>query len=92
MDLGFARRRASRSTSTATLELASLLAEVAARQAVSPTAQANALAERDRDHLVSRHPEIERFAPRADRQQIANNVSSFSPDAADVIVTLGKAL
>jgi hypothetical protein len=91
MDLGFARRSNAATThANAALDLASLLSEIAARQAVTPTARASAAADMHEDALISVHPEIERFAPRADRKTIGNAVSSFSPEVASAILTSRK--
>jgi hypothetical protein len=93
MDLGFARRRnAHQSAKGVTSELTRLLADIAARQAVSPTAQAEIRASLAEDPLLSAHPEIENFAPRADRKTVANAVASFSPDVSETLVTHGKPL
>ncbi len=69
-----------------------LLAEIAGRQAVTPTAQALASAEFLENQTHSAHPEIERFAPRTDRKPLANAVSSFSAGAAQTILTHRKPL
>jgi hypothetical protein len=93
MDLGFARRsRARDSAQNATAELVRLLAEIAGRQAVTPTAQALASADFAETQNLSDHREIDCFAPRADRSPFANAVSSFSKEAAQTILTHRKPL
>ena len=91
MDLGFARRsHARKAQEKDSLDLGSLLSQIAARQALSPTARACAEQSAHEDRLTSAHPEIERFAPRADRKIIGNAVSSFSPEVARAIHTSYK--
>ncbi len=86
MDLGFARRtNAAQAKATAALDLASLLSQIAARQSQTPTARASATGETHENVAMSMHPEIERFAPRADRKAIGNAVFSFSQEVANAI-------
>lgn len=88
MDLGFARRsNAAQAKATAALDLVSLLSQIAARQSQTPTARATAAGETYENVALSMHPEIERFAPRADRKTIGNAVFSFSQEVAHAIRT-----
>ncbi len=86
MDLGFARRtNAAQAKATAALDLASLLSQIADRQSLTPTARASAALDVPENAPMSMHPEIERFAPRADRKTIGNAVFSFSQEVANAL-------
>jgi hypothetical protein len=91
MDLGFARRRTATNRQTqASLDLATLLAEIAARQSVSPTAQAMAGLEAWSPGTASAHPDTEHFAPRNNRKANPKPVASFSPEVASAMHTSRK--
>jgi hypothetical protein len=91
MDLGFARRHTVKNRQTQdALNLATLLADIAARQAMSPTALATAQLGAPSLPVDAAHPESERFAPRSDRKATATTTSSFSPEVASVMHTSRK--
>jgi hypothetical protein len=91
MDLGFARRRTAKNRQTQdSLDLATLLAEIAARQAMTPTAQATSQAGSLPSPADAAHPETECFAPRSDRKTNVSMISSFSPEVASAMHTSRK--
>ncbi|MFM9853328.1 MAG: hypothetical protein ACKVOJ_11065 [Sphingomonadaceae bacterium] len=91
MDLGFARRRAATNRQTQdSLDLATLLAEIAARQSVSPTAQAMSAIETGSPGTIAAHPETEFFAPRHGVKANQKSVASFSPEVASAMHTSRK--
>lgn len=93
MDLSFARRlRAEKSGLRASTTLARLLAELSARQAVSPTALAQMRAAPPEESVFPRHPEIAQFAPGDPREAATAKVGSFNTDIAGTILTQSKSL
>lgn len=93
MDLGFARRqRRQKIGHPISPELASLLANVSARQAVSPTARAQMRDKPPESSVFAGHPEIAQFAPKDARELASSKAASFNIDAADTIVTQSKSL
>ena len=91
MDLAFAlRQRGQKTGPLAPPELARLLAEVSARQAISPTARAQMHDQRPEISSFTNHPEIARFAPTDATEIAASKVASFNIGVAEVIVTQSK--
>lgn len=79
MDLSFHRRRKT-PPATAAPDLASLLSAVAVRQAMSPTARAQAEIERDDAPAAARDSRLALFAPDGDAAD-AQAPARFSPCA-----------
>lgn len=93
MDLGFARRQRARSGAIDTASnLATLLSEISARQAVSPTAQVQASICSAQLSGGAAHPEVEAFAPATARNQRKSGVFSFNRQVAAAILMTGKSL
>ncbi|WP_219895224.1 hypothetical protein [Aquisediminimonas profunda] len=93
MDLSFARRRRDQKTGLkASTNLARLLADMSARQAVSPTALAQLRAKLAEDPAKEEHPEIAQFVLGGGRDAAAPKVGSFNAEIADTIVTQSKSL
>jgi hypothetical protein len=93
MDLGFARRQRARSGATDTAsDLATLLSNISARQAVSRTAQVQASIGSAQFSGGATHPEVEAFAPSVGRNACKVGVSSFNQDVAAAILMTGKSL
>jgi hypothetical protein len=93
MDLGFARRQRARSRGTDTASaLATLLSDISARQAVSPTAQVQASIGSAQFSVGATHPEVEAFAPSVDHNRRKIGVSSFNPEVATAILMARKSL
>lgn len=93
MDLSFARRlRRQKNGLQASTTLARLLAELSARQAVSPTALAQMQAMPSDDSAIEGHPEIAQFAPSNAREAAAARAGSFNTEIADTILTQSKSL
>ncbi len=93
MDLSFARRRRDQKTGLkASTTLARLLADLAARQAVSPTAMAQMRAKPAEEAACDILPEIAQFAPGSGRDACASGAGSFNAEIADAIVTQSKSL
>ena len=93
MDLSFARRlRAEKTGLRASTTLARLLAELSARQAVSPTALAQMQAVPHEDSAFPGHPEIAQFAPGDAREAATAKVGSFNTEIAGAILTQSKSL
>ena len=91
MDLSFARRlRCQKTGLQASTTLARLLAELSARQAVSPTALAQMQAAPTQESTAADHPEIAQFAPSNARQATASRVGSFNIEIAEAILTQSK--
>lgn len=91
MDLSFARRPRNQKTGLrASTELAHLLAELSARQAVSPTALAQMLAAPAQESTAANHPEIAQFAPSNAREATASRTASFNIEIAEAILTQSK--
>ena len=93
MDLGFARRqRGQKIGPPASPKLAKLLAEVSARQAVSPTARAQMQDHSSENSVFTGHPEIAQFAPKDATEIAASKVASFNIEVAEAILTQSKSL
>lgn len=93
MDLSFARQRRDQKTGLkASTNLARLLADVSARQAVSPTALAQLRAKLAADTVLGEHPEVAQFAPDTAHDAAAPKAGSFNAEIADTIVTQSKSL
>lgn len=93
MDLSFARRRRDQKTGLkASTNLARLLADASARQAVSATALAQLRAGAAKDPTIGEHPEIAPFAPSTARDSTARKAGSFNAEIAEAIVTQCKSL
>ena len=93
MDLGFARRRRDQKTGLkASTNLARLLADVSARQAISPTAMAQLRAKPEEGTAKEELPEIAQFAPGSGRDSATPNAGSFNAEIAETIVTQSKSL
>lgn len=91
MDLGFARRQSGQKIgSLASPKLARLLAEVSARQAISPTARAQMEDHPPENSHFTGHPEIAQFAPKDAAEIAASKVASFNSEVAEAIVTQSK--
>jgi hypothetical protein len=91
MDLSFARRlRNQKSGLQASTTLARLLAELSARQAVSPTALAQMQAPMVEDSVAAGHPEIAQFAPSNAREAATSRAGSFNTEIAETILTQSK--
>ena len=91
--MSFARRRRDQKTGLkASTNLARLLADASARQAVSATALAQLRAGTPEESKIGEHPEIAQFAPSAARDSTAPKVGSFNAEIADAIVTQSKSL
>lgn len=91
MDLGFARRqRGQKIGPQASPELASLLAHVSARQAVSPTARTQMQDKPPATSVFAGHPEIAQFAPRDATEMAASKAASFNAGVADTILIQSK--
>lgn len=93
MDLGFARRQRARTAATDTASaLATLLSDISARQAVSPTAQAQASLGSTQLSGGTAHPQVEAFAPATGRNPRTVGISSFNQQVAAAILISGKSL
>jgi hypothetical protein len=93
MDLSFARRRRDQKTGLkASTNLARLLADLSARQAISPTALAQLRAKLTEGPEKEEHPEIAQFVPGGGRDASAPKAGSFNAEIADSIVTQSKSL
>lgn len=91
MDLSFARRLRSQKTGLqATTTLGSLLAELSARQAISPTALAQMQAPPAEESAAAGHPEVAQFAPNSAREAAASRTGSFNTEIAETILTQSK--
>ena len=91
MDMGFHRRaRAGKSTPNGSLDLASLLSGIAARQAGSPTARAVTTPFTDAEAPELTHPEITPFLADASERRIATAPVSFHPGVSAVILSTRK--
>jgi soluble lytic murein transglycosylase-like protein len=91
MDLGFARRqRGQKIGMLASPKLARLLAEVSARQAVTPTAKAQMQDRPPENSVFTGHPEIAQFAPKDATEIAASKVASFNIEVAEAILTQSK--
>jgi|CXWL01.1.fsa_nt_gi hypothetical protein len=93
MDLGFSRRlRGQKIDPPGSPQLARMLAEISARQAVSPTAKAQMQATPPETSVFAGHPEIAQLAPKDANEAAAAKAASFNRDVADVILTQSKSL
>lgn len=93
MDLSFARRLRSQKTGLqASTTLARLLAELSARQAVSPTALAQMQAAPIENSATAGLPEIAQFAPSNACEAAASRAASFNTEIAETILTQSKSL
>jgi hypothetical protein len=91
MDLSFAQRlRNQKNGLQASTTLARLLAELSARQAVSPTALAQMQAAPVEDSETAGHPDIAQFAPGSARKAAASRAASFNTEIAETILTQSK--
>jgi hypothetical protein len=93
MDLGFARRAARRTKAGGNCpELANLLAGLAARQAVSPTAKAVTGLASAKDASVTEHPEIDAFVPEFHVHRTEEAAVSFHPRVSANLLSPRKSL
>lgn len=93
MDLSFARRRRDQKAGLmASAELARLLADISARQSVSPTALAQLRAKPAEDAEIQGRAEIDQFVPGAGRDPSAPKAGSFNLEIAEAIITQSKSL